>query len=195
MEYNAIKITTQKAEEILFDVFKIKGTATSLPGEIDFNFRIKVDNSEGYILKISRPNEDENYLDFQQKLLQYVAENGEDLIAPKVVNEKEGKAIATIKDDFGNHRKVRLLTWISGRVWSSVNPQLNNLRFSLGKQCGLLTASLKGFNHKKATREFVWDVAQSLWTKEHIHLFSDEKKNLSPIFKMNLKQKKQRMML
>ena len=190
MEYNAIKITTQKAEEILFDVFKIKGSATSLPGEIDFNFRIKVDNSEGYILKISRPNEDENYLDFQQKLLQYVAENGEDLIAPKVVSDKAEKAIATIKDDFGNTRKVRLLTWISGRVWNSVNPQLNNLRFSLGKQCGLLTASLKGFNHKKATREFVWDVAQSLWTKEHIHLFSDEKKEIITYYQNEFEAKK-----
>ncbi|APG65378.1 peptidase M23 [Tenacibaculum todarodis] len=189
-DYNQVKITTQKAEEILSEVFQIKGKAAILPGEIDFNFRIKVDNSEGYILKISRPNEDENYLDFQQKLLQYVAENGEDLIAPKVVNDKEGKVIATIKDDFGNTRKVRLLTWVSGRVWSSVNPQLNSLRSSLGKQCGLLTASLKGFNHKKASRAFVWDVAQSLWTKEHIHLFSDKKKEIITYFQNEFEAKK-----
>ena len=122
MTYDNLKITIQQAEDILFNLFQIKGKASALPGEVDFNFRIKVENSEGYILKISRPDEDEGYLDFQQKLLQYVAENGEDLIAPKVVSDKAEKAIATIKDDFGNTRKVRLLTWISGRVWNSVNP-------------------------------------------------------------------------
>ena len=37
-----------------------------------FNFRIKVENSEEYVLKISRPDEDEAYLDFQQKIIQYI---------------------------------------------------------------------------------------------------------------------------
>ena len=85
MNYNQIKIATNQAEEILFELYNIKGTASELPGEIDFNFRIQTTNSEGYILKISRPNEDEDYLDFQQKLLQFVEKNGTTLIAPKVI--------------------------------------------------------------------------------------------------------------
>ena len=178
MEYNQIKISTQQAEKILFDTYKIKGIASELPGELDFNFRIKTNTSESYILKISRPNEDENYLDFQQKLLQFVAENGKEIMSPKVILDKIGSAISTIKDSFGNERKVRLLTWISGRVWSSVNPQLNDLRFSLGQETGKLTAALQGFKHEKSEREFVWDVAQSLWTKEQIHLFENEEKQI-----------------
>ena len=182
MNYNQIKISPSQAEKILLNLYKIKGTASELPGEIDFNFRIKIANSEGYILKISRPNENENYLDFQQKLLQYVEANGQNIIAPKVIKDVKNQAISAIKDDFGNDRKVRLLTWVSGRVWSSVNPQLDSLRFSLGEQCGLLTKALQGFEHQEAKREFEWDVAQSLWTKNHIDLFSGEEKEIIAYF-------------
>lgn len=182
MTYDNLKITIQQAEDMLFNLFKIKGKASALPGEVDFNFRIKVENSEGYILKISRPNEDEGYLDFQQKLLQYVEANGQNLIAPKVIKDKEGNAISEITDTFGKQRKVRLLSWVSGRVWSAVNPQLNDLRYSLGEQCGLLTQALQGFKHPEAEREFVWDVAQASWTKAHTHVFENEEKDIVEYF-------------
>jgi 4-aminobutyrate aminotransferase-like enzyme/Ser/Thr protein kinase RdoA (MazF antagonist) len=182
MNYDNLKISNQQAEDILFKLFQIKGKATALPGELDFNFRIKVDNGPGYILKISRPNENENYLDFQQQLLQFVADHGRNLMAPKVISDTNGNAISKITDDFGKERHVRLLSWVSGRVWSGVNPQLDDLRFSLGKQCGLLTQALQGFDHAEAHRPFDWDVAQSLWTKDHVDLFKDEEKAIVEYF-------------
>jgi len=176
ISYQELQISCLQAQEILFELFNIKGIASELPGEVDFNFRIKIENEEGYILKVSRPDEDSNYLDFQQNLLQYVEKNGQDLIVPKVIKDKKGKSISAITDSSGNKRNVRLLSWVSGRVWSSVNPQLEQLRFSLGEECGKLTQALQGFIHQEASREFAWDVAQSLWTKEHIHIFTADDK-------------------
>lgn len=178
MNYETIKISIQEAENILFQLYNIKGKAIALPGEIDFNFRIKLENEEGYILKISRPNENESYLDFQQQLLQHIEDNGEQILAPRVIKDNSGKEISLIKDKQGNTRNVRLLTWISGRIWSQVNPQLDDLRFSLGQQCGLLTKALEGFYHVEARRDLDWDTAQSLWTKEHLHLFDTEEKEI-----------------
>jgi len=192
MNYSNLKISIEQAQEILFELFNVKGIASELPGEVDFNFRIKIENEEGYILKISRPDEDESYLDFQQNLLQYVEQNGQHLIAPKVIKDKKGKGISVITDSSGNKRNVRLLSWISGRVWSSVNPQLDGLRFSLGEECGKLTQALQGFTHQEASREFVWDVAQSLWTKEHVNLFTAEDKKtivfFQELFESNLEE-------
>ena len=182
MIYDNLKISNQQAEAILLKLFNIKGIATALYGEVDFNFRIKVDHSTGYILKISHPKESENYLDFQQKLLQFVEANRQNLITPKVIIDINGNAISEIIDNYGNLRKVRLLSWIPGRVWSSVNPQLNDLRFSLGTQCGLLTKALQGFDHPQAHRKFVWDVAQSLWTKQYVNLFKNEEKKIINYF-------------
>lgn len=178
MNYTTIKIDTKQAETILLKLFNIKGIAKELPGEVDFNFRIKVEDHYQYILKISRPEEDENYLDFQQKLLQFVEENGESLISPKVVKDIHGNSISEIIDDNRQKRKVRLLTWVSGRVWSSVNPQLGDLRYSLGEQCGLLTQALQGFDHEEAHRDFQWDVAQALWTADYTDLFTSEEKEI-----------------
>lgn len=174
MPNNTIEISNVQAEDILLSLFDITGTVSSLPGYDDFNFKVNADNGNHFILKISRPNEDENNLYFQQELLQYIADNGKDVIAPKVKKDKNGNSISEIIDEFGKQRKVRLLTWISGRVWSSVNPQLDDLRFSLGKKCGELTSVLHGFKHDNSHRNFEWDIAQSLWTKKHLHLFNEQ---------------------
>jgi 4-aminobutyrate aminotransferase-like enzyme/Ser/Thr protein kinase RdoA (MazF antagonist) len=186
--YSALKISTQKAEELALEHFNLKGKATALIGEIDLNFKIEINNTEGYILKISRPNEDCDYLDFQQQLLQYVSENDCHTVAPKVVMASNGKAIISFLDESGHIRQVRLLTWISGRIWSSVNPQLPELRYSLGEQCGKLTQALAGFDHEKAHRKFVWDIAQSDWTKEYLHLFEKEEKQIIHYFQNAFEQ-------
>jgi 4-aminobutyrate aminotransferase-like enzyme/Ser/Thr protein kinase RdoA (MazF antagonist) len=175
MQYNTIKITTYEAEKILNELYGLKGVVTPLPGEIDFNFRVKKEESEGFILKVSRPNEDDSYLDFQQKLLQHLEEKEG---KSRILKNKEGRSISEFTDQAGNLRKVRLLPWVSGRVWSKVNPQLDDLRFSLGEKCGSLTKALQGFDHPKAHRNIDWDVAQSLWTKEHMDLFKGEQKTI-----------------
>ena len=182
MNYTTATIDIEQAENILLKVYGIHGTASKLPGESDFNFKIKIKNEEGYILKISRPEANEDYLDFQQSLLQYINSNKKNIIAPQVINDKHGNSYSTITDNYGTTRKARLLTWISGRIWSSVNPQLNDLRLSLGEQCGSLTKALQGFNHPQSSRDFHWDVAQSLWTKEYLHLFSIEEKTILSTF-------------
>lgn len=172
---NAQKISLQEAEKILFEVYNIIGIATKLPGEIDFNFKIKVDGKSKYILKISNqgPNDD---LDFQQNILQYLALKNNALATPKIILDKNGSSISKINIDTKTTLKVRLLSWIDGRLWSSVNPKLSDLRFSLGEKAGVLTKKLKGFQHPKANRKFVWDIAQGLWTKDHIHLFKNDEK-------------------
>ncbi|WP_309148908.1 aminotransferase class III-fold pyridoxal phosphate-dependent enzyme [Arenibacter sp. ARW7G5Y1] len=182
MEYNKILITADEAINIVLENFNILGSAKPLPGEIDFNFKIDAADGREYILKISRPNENEDYLDFQQELLLYAREHDGDLNTPKVIEDINGNPISEFKDNFGRIRKVRLLSWVAGRVWSGVNPQLEELRYSLGKQCGRLTQALQGFDHPEAHREFVWDVAQGNWTTAHLNLFEGEKREIVSYF-------------
>lgn len=174
MPTNTFEISEIQAEHILLSLYGLTGTASELPGYEDFNFRVKVNNGNVFVLKISRPNEDEDYLNFQEELLQYIALNGKDIIAPKVKKDKNGNSVSEFTDKFGKQRKVRLLTWIAGRVWSNVNPQLDDLRFSLGEKCGRLTSLLLKFEHDKTPRNFEWDIAQSLWTKKHLQIFNEK---------------------
>jgi 4-aminobutyrate aminotransferase-like enzyme/Ser/Thr protein kinase RdoA (MazF antagonist)/murein DD-endopeptidase MepM/ murein hydrolase activator NlpD len=176
--YEAIKISSQEAESILLDKFGIEGKANPLPGYIDFNFRIKVGEKNKYVLKVSRPDEDEAFLDYQQQLLQYINKREVQLIVPKVAKDKDGNNISSITDSHGNKRKVRLLSWVEGRLWSSVNPQTDSLRFSLGEKTAKLIRSLEGFDHPQASRDFEWDLAQAHWTAAHLDMFTQEEREI-----------------
>ncbi|MCV6631683.1 MAG: phosphotransferase, partial [Flavobacteriaceae bacterium] len=172
MDYQNLRITKLEAEDVAFQVYGIVGTAKALPGEVDFNFKISAKDG-AFILKISRPEVDVGYLDFQQNLLEYIQTKLEENEVPKVVLDNNGLGVSDYIDRFGKTRKVRCLGWIEGRLWSSVNPHSYKLRFDLGAICGKLTNALQGFNHPRAHRKFEWDVAQSLWTKKHLSLFNE----------------------
>lgn len=190
MTYEQLKISQSQAEAILFRLYGIQAQASPLPGQLDFNFKIKVDGKSTYILKISRPDENLEDLDFQTKLLEHIAAHAPHIPAPKVVPDQDGQSISSIIDDYGRQRSIRLLTWIDGRLWSSVNPQLDELRYSLGQAAGQLTKALSSFSHSRAKREFEWDVAQASWTKDHLHLFNEEEKALLTYFQARFDQNK-----
>ena len=182
MNLQVHKMTTKQAEKILFETYTIVGKASLLPGEIDTNFKIQIDGKDAYILKISPENSDEHELDFQQSILAFLADKNTAVIAPKIVLDTNHKTISTISLDAKTTLKVRLLTWIDGRIWASVNPKLNDLHFSLGEKAGEITKALQGFHHPKAERIFDWDIAQGLWTKKHLYLFNPEEKELVSYF-------------
>jgi len=180
--YQDIKISGEQAEDICLDLYGLAGAAVPLPGELDFNFKIKVKRKH-YLLKVSRPGANPEYLGFQQDILQHVLESDRKIISPVPLPDLQGKFISEIRDASGNIRKVRLLSWIKGRLWSGVNPVSNNLLFSLGEEAGKLTAALKGFKHPLARRGFEWDVARAEWTGEYEHLFNGEKLEILQYFR------------
>lgn len=175
-------ISIEEAEIILFGCYNIKGSATKLAGEVDLNYKITTPDRKEYVFKISHPDKDLNELDFQQKLLQYLELNSNEITAPKVINDIHGNTVSEYTDKSGSNFKLRLLSWVSGRTWSSVNPQLDDLRYNLGLKCGLLTKVLQGFDHQQADRKYDWDIAQSLWTKKHLDIFDKNQKELVNFF-------------
>lgn len=175
--YHQLKISNKKAEEIANSLFGIKGSSTQLPGELDMNFRITCPE-QSYILKISRPGTDDNYIDFQQKILQFVANSRSGLTSPIIYNNLNNEALSVIKDELGKDRKVRLYSWIDGRLWSSVNPVKNELLYSLGKEAGKLTSRLTGFDHPFAHRDFEWNLSNADWTVQYIEYFKNNEREI-----------------
>lgn len=175
-------ISPEQVEKIVFDVYQIQGTAYALPGEIDLNFRIHTTGQTGFIFKIFHPKNAEERIDFTQKLLEQLHKNSEKSVLPKIIPKKNNAVTSVLTAVFGEERETQLITWIPGRLWSEVNPKLENLYHSLGEKCGDLTKALQGFDHPLAHSDFVWDIAKSLWTKGFLHLFSAEEKELITYF-------------
>jgi Ser/Thr protein kinase RdoA (MazF antagonist) len=143
--YQTLSISEEQASEICHNIYGIKGIAKKQAGELDFNYKITTESGENYILKISRPNTNEAYLDFQQKLLLHIYSLNPNFKFPKIIQTKSGGNDSVIVDDYGQIRKIRLLDWVLGRLWSSVNPQLDDLRYSLGEKGGEITQALSNF--------------------------------------------------
>jgi len=184
VDYKSIKVELNQAAKIAKNLYGFEGEIKQLPGEVDFNFWLKSE-SESYLLKISRPEEDVEFLIFQKELLQFIENSEHSITAPITHPDQKGNFISEITDEEGNLRKVRLLSWITGRLWSSVNPIKSDLLHSLGTQAGKLTQILSTFENKKAHRYLEWDVAQAGWTSEFVHLFSDRQKEIATYFQTN----------
>ena len=171
--YSSISVSQKEAGKILSDLYRLNGKIISLPGEIDFNFRINSD--EGiFVLKIMRPDADLNSLQFRESILKHFKKRDPDFSHPVSFANIEGKHISRITDSSGNTRYVRLLSWIEGIVWSSVHPKKDDLLFSLGEQAGSITTALMDFSHQHAERQLDWDIAQGAWTYDFLDLFDKE---------------------
>lgn len=185
-DYLSIQIPVDQATTIARSLYKISGEVIALPGEIDFNFRIFSD-SGSFLLKISRPEANVELIDFQHSLLNHLAGSEIHLKVPRICQDQDGKLVSELKDESGHVRKVRLLTWIEGRTWSTVNPITDRLLYSLGKQGGRFTEALKGFDHAMAKRKFDWDVAQAGWTCDYSHLFTGKQLEIIQYFQQQYK--------
>ncbi len=141
--YASIRITPDQAAQIARQLYQLSGDIETLPGELDFNFKI-TDTRQSYILKISRPEVSPGYIEFQQVLLDHVNGSKNPVVSPETVPAVDGRSISRIVDEAGNPRLVRLLTWIDGRLWSDVNPITDRLLESLGRQAGQVTTALQG---------------------------------------------------
>jgi 4-aminobutyrate aminotransferase-like enzyme/Ser/Thr protein kinase RdoA (MazF antagonist) len=179
--YQQLQVSESLAEQIAFDYFQIEGKAKVLPGEIDFNFKIST-SEQSYILKISRPEISNDYLTFQDELLQHLEKNKPDFNYPKAYRDDAENGIFDYVDEYGQKRKIRLLNWIEGNLYADVNPKSDNLRFSLGQRCGQITNSLQTFNHQLAIRTFDWDLANALWVEQYLGLFSKKELQIISFF-------------
>ena len=180
-EYSKIALQIDEAYKITDLVYGIEGKITPLAGELDFNFKVKTADNK-YILKISRPNADLNFLEYQNHILNHIAIKSDKINFPTVISSKIGTQITEFTDINGYSRYVRLFSWLDGRLYSTVNPKPDNLLFSLGVQAGLVTECLQSYDHPMAHRIFEWDIANADWTKNYINLFSEDKKQIINYF-------------
>ena len=86
------KISIKEAQKILALNYDIKGSIEKLDGEIDFNFKVQSLKGKHYLLKISRPDFESDYTDFQIKLLDHLNKNCEIELARNILTTNGRKS-------------------------------------------------------------------------------------------------------
>ncbi len=166
-------ISIKEIKKFLKNNYNIVGSAKRLNGEIDYNFKIHSYNKK-YLLKVSRSNFSLDDIDYQIKILDHLNKDCSIDIASNIKTVK-GEKFCIEKDSQGDDRCIRLLSWINGRHWSSVNPIEKELRVELGYKTALLSQSLEKFKHPFSDRGIDWDISNSLWVEEHLENFDNDK--------------------
>jgi 4-aminobutyrate aminotransferase-like enzyme/Ser/Thr protein kinase RdoA (MazF antagonist) len=190
MEYNDLVISKEEAKLILHNLYDIIAEVSPLAGEIDFNFKAKTSNGDAYVLKISRPDCDEAYIEFQDEILEHLSESRLTSEFPRPYKSETGQSVNTYLDRQCRERLVRLLDWVDGDLLSSVKYKNDYLLRNLGTIGGEICQILSSFDHDYAKRKFDWDIAQGLWIEDYIHLLEDHQKSqlikIIDLFKSNL---------
>ncbi|MBT8288741.1 MAG: aminotransferase class III-fold pyridoxal phosphate-dependent enzyme [Flavobacteriaceae bacterium] len=164
-----ISPSDSEIQDILRTYYNIDGDISRLDGDVDLNFRIEVNGKPKYILKVSRDERDAEAIGLQADLLNHLKQKRTDFSGPEIVISQNNKQVERYKSEDGSIRLVRMLKWINGRLWVSVNPITNEMRYELGHVCGSIVRDFADFEHPYAFRSIEWDIAQSLWTQDHLN--------------------------
>ncbi|NUO01469.1 MAG: aminotransferase class III-fold pyridoxal phosphate-dependent enzyme, partial [Saprospiraceae bacterium] len=150
----------------------------ALPGEIDLNFKLTRQDGTCFVLKIAHPDTSFEALDFQNKLLQHLANQTLFLKFPQVIPDQQGDAIHVLDSQQGKARYVRVLSWVEGRVWGKSAPGGKPVLESLGVAMGTLSSALETFEHPHAHRHLKWDAIKMPWIEPHLGLFPEHQQTM-----------------
>src|SRR6266480_1475969 len=104
------RIALDDAARIAADLYGLNTTVSTLPSERDQNFFLQTESGERYVLKIANAEEDFDFLNFQNELIQFLAARQIDLKFPRIAPTRAGKNIASITTPDSQKHFVRLLT-------------------------------------------------------------------------------------
>ncbi len=173
----AASITATQVVDWLEKHHHLSGELTRLVGDVDVNFRLATQTAQ-YTVKISQVDTLDHFA-FEAALMQHVKQHPQPGLAlPEPVLNQEGEWLTVCEIPAEKQLIVmRILTWVDGSLISGFLPHSQRMMLHLGQQTAAMDLSLSTFHHPEANRKFSWDLAQCLWTKDHLQRFSTAQQN------------------
>lgn len=138
------------------------GELKRLAGERDQNFRVTRDDGRQFVLKVSSPIEDPLLVDFQVQALLHIDRSDPGVPVPHHVMSVAGNPVETLTAG-GESHAVRLLTYIEGVPWSSLETHLPPAGVTaVGALQGRLCRALADFSHPADSHFMPWDAMNGL---------------------------------
>jgi Ser/Thr protein kinase RdoA (MazF antagonist) len=157
--------------------YGIEGELSALPSERDQNFLIATADGGKFVLKIANLNETGDVLDFQNQAMRCVLLLVRDCRVQELIPTRSGADFASIRDaPTGNVHRVRLLTWIEGKMLAATRPRGRELFESIGACIAKIDAALCNFNHPAMHRVLQWDVRRAGLARQHAALLPPQRR-------------------
>ncbi|HEX9901518.1 MAG TPA: aminotransferase class III-fold pyridoxal phosphate-dependent enzyme, partial [Acidobacteriota bacterium] len=167
----------EEALDLVRRLYGLEGEARELSSERDQNFHIRASDGADYVLKISNSAEQREFLDFQDDVLVYLAEQKPALGVPRILRQVSGDLLGLIRQRSGQEHFVRLLSFLPGRFLAEVKPPRPELLRDLGRFLGELDIALAGYGRSIPARDLKWDMRNGLATvRRFLGLIQDRRK-------------------
>ncbi|MCP4150782.1 MAG: aminotransferase class III-fold pyridoxal phosphate-dependent enzyme [bacterium] len=173
-----VKFSNEEAIKLAKELYGLKVTVKSLDSYSDQNFHITDEEGKGYVLKIANSNEILEILEAQNAALIRLTEKCAGAVCQEVCPTLTGELITAVKNSAGVPQYVRLLTYLPGKLMTSV-PHTGEMLTDLGRFLGTMSKAFADFSHPALHRSFYWDM--KLFTdleKECINIEDSEQRNL-----------------
>jgi hydroxylysine kinase len=159
----AAPVPASWAAAVVLERYGLEGTLSSLTGERDANFLLRVDDPAGerrYMLKISHPVETPLVADFQTQALLHLAQVDPGLPVQRLVPTLYGAASFTDRAPDGSVRVVRLFTYLEGMPMPQA-PRSAGQRAAVARTLARLDIALSGLRHPAGSMELPWDIQRA----------------------------------
>ena len=138
-------------------LFALEGPLKALHGERDLNFLIS-DARGKFVFKIANAGESEQMLDCQHRVFERLARHRVFPLAATALKSVNGREIETVESARGQPHYCRVLPFLEGRMWSSVDISGARLLRDLGARLANLDRALQGFSHPGLERPLLWNM-------------------------------------
>ncbi|HET6266636.1 MAG TPA: aminotransferase class III-fold pyridoxal phosphate-dependent enzyme [Acidobacteriota bacterium] len=137
--------------------YGIDAKASSLPSERDQNFLLQTGAGDQFVLKFANSLEDRSMPEAQQKAMTLVSQEAP--ISQRVIPDRSGKTLSTVRSESGKDHFVQLVTYFPGVPLAEVRYRSAQLLQDLGRTVGKLDRAMATFDHPAIHRDFHWDLA------------------------------------
>ena len=178
------EFSTQQVADAARTLYHIEGRVQRLNGERDLNFLID-SGEQQFVFKISHQTENVAMLECQhivfQRLSQTARHKAGRLQMPKTIQSRNGKPFESIISARGHKHLCRMVSFISGRLLSAVNPQTPALLENLGETVGEIDLALVDFKHPAIERALLWNMNDAISTLKQCKPLLDDDERIELI--------------
>lgn len=170
-----------EAERIAAERFGVRGEVRRLGSERDQNFLVLPQDGGAFVLKLANAAEDPEVIAFQAAALRYVAARDPQLPVPGVKAGLGGTDTEIVEGPSGERHAVWMLEFLEGEPMPSA--PASALRRDMGSCLARLGRALRGFFHRGAGRQLLWDLRHVPRLRDYLpHVEDGQRRRLAELF-------------
>ncbi len=151
-------VSARRATLLAAQGWGLHGEVEPLTGEFDFNFLIHARSGGRFVLKVSPIDTARESLECQIAVLRHLQASPVAPLFQRPIPTTDGLDLLATEDNDGNHRWVRLVSYLEGVPLVALDRRPPRLLEEIGATLASLDLALRGFDHPGARRQLQWDL-------------------------------------